>query len=286
MTDMGTRSITSVAVLVCCHNRREKTLACLTALFANRLPQGLTLSVILVDDGSTDGTGAYIRDQFPMVEILKGDGNLYWNRATHWAFARAMEIGFDVYLWLNDDTILFPAAVSSLVRTLREVREKGRPGIVTGSTRDPVKNILTYGGLIANNRLRPFRYTLLEPQSEVLECHTMNGNCVLIPHEVAAIVGNLESRFSHALGDMDYGLRARKAGFKIFVIPGYVGICGRNAVAGTFKDRSLPLRERLRKVMQPKGLPPDVWLLFTRRHAGILWPIYFVWPYLSIVLTR
>ncbi len=276
-----------LAALIACHNRREKTVACLDALFRNELPAGTNLRVFLTDDGSIDGTEAAVRERFAAVEIIRGNGDLYWNGGMYQAFALALQIKFDGYLWLNDDTILYPTAIDSLVRTSKEISDDDRRlGIVVGSTQDPATRTLTYGGVLATSRLRPFRYKLVEPRHTPIECHTMNGNCVLVPHEVATIVGNLESRFSHALGDMDYGLRARNAGFKVFVTPGYVGTCARNAVAGTFKDRSLPLRERLRKVVQPKGLPPDAWLLFTRRHAGILWPIYFLWPYLSIVLAR
>lgn len=276
-----------LAVLITCHNRREITLACLKALFANHLPRRLSLSVILVDDGSTDGTELVVSECFPVVEIIKGDGTLFWNGGMRRAFARSLRIGFNGYLWLNDDTSLYPTAIESLLSTLKDIRRDGeRSGIIVGSTHDSVNKILTYGGVVAKSRLRPFRYMLVEPQSSPVECDTMNGNCVLVPHEVAKALGNLEPRFVHAMGDMDYGLRARKAGFCIWVAPGYVGTCSNNPNANTFTDRSLSLLQRWKRMMQPKGLPPASWLLFTRRHAGLFWPVYFVWPYLSIVLDK
>lgn len=273
-----------IATLITCHNRREKTLACLDALFANRLPEDVSLHVILVDDGSTDGTSDAVRTRYPSVELIKGDGNLYWNKGMHCAFGRAMETGFDGYLWLNDDTVLYSTAIESLTHAWRITRDQGgRPGIVVGSTQDPETGSLTYGGVIADSRLRPFSYTLVEPQSLPIECHAMNGNCVLVPHDIAQVVGNLDPRFAHAMGDTDYGLRARKAGFKLWIAPSFVGSCDRNSSDGTFTDRALPLGLRWKRMMQPKGLPLASWWLFTSRHGGLLWSLYFVWPYLKVV---
>ncbi len=106
-----------IAVLITSHNRREMTLACLDALVANRLPSAVTLAVILVDDGSMDGTPEAVRQRFPDVEVLPGTGRLYWNGGMRRAFGHALAAGFDAYLWLNDDTFL------------DEALECARPGV-------------------------------------------------------------------------------------------------------------------------------------------------------------
>jgi len=90
----------------------------------------------------------------------------------------------------------------------------------------------------------------------------MNGNCVLIPRSAAERVGNLDARFTHRMGDLDYGFRARRAGCALWIAPGYVGTCAANAPA----DETLPVRERWRRLLGPKGLPPREWWVFTWRH--------------------
>ena len=87
-----------IAVLITCHNRKAKTVACLHALFANDLPKDYSLEIFLVDDGSTDGTEQAVRGRYPKVNIIKGDGNLYWNGGMRVAFADAIEQGFDIFL--------------------------------------------------------------------------------------------------------------------------------------------------------------------------------------------
>ncbi len=273
-----------IAVIITCHNRRGKTLACLAALFKSHLPEGCSFEVFLVDDGSTDGTEHAVRECYPQVNTIKGNGSLYWNGGMRVAFAAAMEKPFNYYLWLNDDTLLYQNALEILITTTRSLQAKHRKNsIVVGSTQDARDGRLTYGGVIRSHKYKALAFTLISPRVVPVECETMNGNCVFVPHSVAQVVGNLEPRFAHAMGDIDYGLRARKSGFKLWVAPGFIGTCDRNDIAGTFNDRKLPLRTRWKMIMQPKGLPPSSWLLFTFRHAGPLWPIFFLWPYLRIL---
>lgn len=275
-----------IAALITCHNRRAQTLACLEALYQNALSQDYSLHVILVDDGSTDGTGEAVRELYPSVEIIRGDGNLYWNKGMYRAFGHAMETGFDAYLWLNDDTVLYPTAMNSMLNIWHQTKNRtGAHAIIVGSTQDPNTAQLTYGGMMQHSLLKRFRYALVKPGDQPAECQTMNGNCVLVPHGVASSLGNLEPRFAHAMGDIDYGLRAGQAGIKMLVVPGFVGTCRKNLVCGSFNDQALGIRLRWKKMMQPNGLPPNSWLVLTRRHGGMFWPLYFVWPYLRLIFS-
>jgi GT2 family glycosyltransferase len=274
-----------VAVLLTCHNRKTATLACIGTLTANRLPDGVKIHVILVDDGSTDGTATAVSERYPTVEILPGDGNLYWNGGMCKAFGKALEEGYDFYLWLNDDTILEPGAIGSMIETWYAILDqRGDQAIVVGSTKNRDTGRTTYGGISRPITWRRTTFTVVEPNEKPKECETMNGNCVLIPHEIATVVGNLDPRFVHAMGDIDYGLRARQAGFTVWIAPGYVGTCSHNSIEGGFKDRSLSLKSRLQKMAQPKGLPPASWRIFTKRHTGRFWFLFWLWPYLRVVV--
>lgn len=273
----------TVATLLTCHNRKAKTLACLDALFQNSLPEGYSLDVFLVDDGSNDGTSEAIKERYPEVHLIAGDGNLYWNGGMRVAFTAAMERGFDYYLWLNDDTILYASALRNLLTLAKaEARSQNKPVVVVGTTQDAVSRAATYGGLRKLSAWRPLHHTIVL-ETDAAPCDTMNGNCVLIPGAVATRVGNLEAAFIHAMGDIDYGLRVSRAGFPIMALPGYVGVCSHNPINNTFMDTHLSLIERWKKIMSLKGLPPKQWYVLTRRHAGLLWPLLFVWPYVKVV---
>jgi GT2 family glycosyltransferase len=271
----------TIAILMTCHNRRETTLSCLAALYQ----QKNNFDVYLVDDGSTDGTTDAVTQQYPQVQTIQGDGNLFWGGGMRLAFAEAMKNNYDYYLWLNDDTILESQTLSKLLKIHNElVQENKANSIVVGSTQDLISGKPTYGGAIKSKRWYSNKFEFLEPNQKLQECDTMYGNCVLIPHSVAAKVGNIDPAFIHSLGDLDYGLRARKLGCSIWVTPGYVGTCSQNSVAGSWVDLDLSVIERLKKVLQVKNFPIVPWTKFAQRHSGFWWFIYWFLPYIRAVI--
>jgi len=276
-----------LAVILTCFNRKQKTLDSLSALAANVDLDLIELSVVLVDDGSTDGTAEAVNAAFPWVQVVVSVGNLYWCRGMHMAFDIALKAGHDYYLWLNDDTMLNLDAVSRLLQCESNLRKKlGQPVIVAGSTVDAETGDISYGGEVRAPGLRRSRFLRVIPGTVAQKCDSMTGNIVLIPDEIARVVGNVDASFEHAMGDTDYALRAGQHGFGIWVGPGVFGTCSDNSQSGTFNDADLPLARRWKQMMSRKGLPWRSWLVFTRRHMGVLWPLYFVWPYLKLVIGQ
>ena len=317
-----------IAVIMTCFNRRQKTLACLDAVLAQTALRSMALDFFITDDGSTDGTAAALLGKHPSIRLFKGNGTMYWNGGMRLAWSEALQGAYDFFLWLNDDTFLYPDTLQRLVDThyahygssnssnSRNSRWRrgsgsgsgntantantgntgttdnasasvgsGRAGIVIGSTQDGCGN-LSYGGERQRSWLRPLTLSNIAPQDVAQRCDTFNGNCVLIPRAAAAVLGNLDAGFVHAMGDTDYGLRARQAGIPMWVLPGFAGSCVNDSSAGgTVATASLPLKLRLHQLLGPKGLPWRPWHLLCRRHAGYLWPIYWSWPYLKVVAT-
>lgn len=270
-----------LAVLMTCHNRRDITLACLQALYQ----QDVIFDVFIVDDGSSDGTTDAIKSHYPKVNIIKGNGNLFWVGGMRLAFAEALKYNYNYYLWLNDDTSLETDALSNLLNTHQLLVQRGYPNsIVVGSVKDPITGEHTYGGRMRSKSLFSNTFKPVKPGKETKECDTMQGNIVLIPSLVAEKVGNLDAAFIHTMGDLDYGLRARKLGCFLYVAPGYMGICSRNSVSGSWADTELPLIERLQKVFHTKAFPIRAWTVFAKRHSGYFWLIFWTFPYLRALI--
>lgn len=271
-----------VNAILTAFNRCQKTLYCLNKLNNNTFA-GLDLKVTLYDDGSTDETSSLVGKLYPEVKILKGVGSAYWNGGMRAAWQSAAEDGPDFYLWLNDDTLLDEDALYKLLNTSAFFADQA---IIVGSTKDALTGKLTYGGVRRLSWSHPLRFTTVEPTYEPLRIDTMNGNCVLIPVAVYQRLGILSPSFTHSMGDFDYGLRAHRLGIEMWTAPGFVGTCSRNQVQGTWQDRSLSRRQRLQRLRAVKGLPPREWANFSRRHGGLLWPIFWVMPYLRVVLQH
>lgn len=279
-------SINRVAILMTSHNRRELTLASLGSLFRQRIIEEIEIEVFLVDDACTDGTGEAVRSRFPSVHVLKGDGTLFWNGGMRLAFAAAMQKEFDAYILFNDDTILYKDALERLISLAREELKSGVPTIVTGSTRSPLTGKQSFGGFLKRTRGLVLNLEMIEAHpSRSIPCETMNGNFALIPAEITSVLGNIEERFQHQFGDLDYGLRARRAGFEVVVMPGYVGDCFSNQFTGTWRDSALSFPKRWRHLMSPKGVPIKEWVLFTHRHFGWRWLHYALSPYVKTIVS-
>ena len=268
-----------IAVLLTCHDRREATLRCLRSLAAQQVDAELT--AVLVDADSRDGTAEAVSEQHPWVRVVPASAEVFWNAGMRLAWERAWEEEPAYFLWLNDDVVLDRDAVARLLGWAgRLEREEGRPVILAGTTRDPETAEVTYGAVRRPQRWSPLDFSVVAPGDRPRRAASMNGNCVLVPRDVAARVGTLDPAFVHRMGDFDYGLRASAAGFGVWAAPGTVGSCSRNPRV------SRTVSEEIERLKGPKGLPPREWLVFSRRWAGTLWPVYFLSPYVRRVLRR
>jgi len=285
----------SIGVLMTAHNRLPKTLSCLAALYAQRIDPSVQLSVYLVDDGSTDGTSHAVSHQFPNVQVIAGSGNLYYVGGMRTAYDAATKRLHDYHLWLNDDTVLYPNAIASLLATERNLTSAGYPNaIVAGATRDPATRHQVSGGFYFKWHRVFMRFELVEPALRLQPCDTAAGNCLLIPRKVYEAVGNLSASYTHIVGDLDYGLRAVENGYTIWQAPEYLGETPDDHPA-TNQVYELPtLGTVFSQLRNPKGLnygsnfqhrfvPTKEWTTFLRRFRPVAWPIAWLLTYRKLV---
>jgi len=277
-------STITIAILLTCYNRQEVTIKCLRNLYQQDIPQNAILKTYLVDDGCTDGTGKAVAKQFPQVKVLQGDGNLYWCGGMRFAWSEAIKEDFDYYIWLNDDTILLPKAITTLLKTHTAVTKKKKlPAIIIGSCRDPLTKQHTYGGITKRNSNTRLADQPIPPRNHIQHCETMNGNLVLISRNVLKLLGNLNSAYTHAFGDVDYGMRARKKNVDLWIAPGHLAECPRNSGIPPWTNPSIPFGQRWQNMSSPHGVPLRQWYQYVKYHTGWQWPIYFAKPLLRVL---
>lgn len=282
---------TKVAVLLACHNRRVLTVRCLKSLAEQSLlDSSIEVEIFLTDDGSNDGTSAAVLDCYPGANLFFGDGSLFWNRGMHMAFEGAIEKdGFDFYLWLNDDCILYQDTLSVLLNSYKKIEEAtGSSAHIIGSAmQDSETKAFTYGGVKKHSSVvgRITQSRIAPDSVNPIECHAVNGNCVLISAEVVARIGNLDPIYTHRWGDHDYCFRSLRAGCMVWLAPGFRGSCSSNSITGTWQDTKLPIKSRIEALRSHKGYAPNDYLVYLRRHRGVWWFVSYWSPYVKILLS-
>ena len=262
-----------------CYNRKEKTVKCLESLLNYNPDQNF--SFIAVDDNSMDGTKEALQ-KFDNMKIIEGDGKCYYSGGMRLGINEGKK-SIDSYEWVlffNDDVEFFPKAITKLINFSRNSKD-----ILIGATCDK-QGKLSYGGVKKKSQFRPAFSIIMSGENREF-CDTFNANCVLIPFDIFKALPNIDKRYTHSLGDYDYGLEARKRGIKLVASDFFVGVCDDNDIKGTWRDTNLKRCERLRKKESPKGLPWREWFYFTKKHYGIISAcLSAVTPYLKIIFRR
>ncbi len=260
-----------IACLVASYNRRDTTVRALRALQSQVVPGvDVQLDLFLTDDGSADGTADAVARMWPGAIIRHGDGSLFWAKSMALAEQSAAATDPDYYLWLNDDTLLDPGALATLLRVSADHPQ----AIVFTLTRDPETGEFTYGG---RNQLgdHPIRHGELHATTEANVHHgfdTFEGNCVLIPRAVHDAVGLIDDEFPHAYADTDYALRARAAGFPLLQAPGSIATCPANPPRTPADSWDAAWQT----LQSPKGYPWAAQKRFLQRHGDWRWPAWLV----------
>ncbi len=264
-----------IAVVMTCHNRREKTLACVESLSAHK--SGTKLDFIIADSGSTDGTPQALEGMPQDIRILHCSEDCFWNAGMREGLNYVLEheADYDHCLLVNDDVVFFPEALSLLLEKAGENR------VVVGSTCDAAGR-MSYGAV--GLRSRHFARFAPLPPGCGRKIDTFNGNCVLLPLGVLKAFGPPDPVYVHSMADYDYGLTLSRGGVELVQASGFVGNCEDNPVEGSWRDKSLGFWERLRKKESPKGLPAGDWYHFIRKNFGLLPALYHsLTPYLRIL---
>ena len=280
-----------IAVILTVHNRLDKTVACLNAVFNQREKYSFfNVDVFLTDDGSTDDTSKILRNRFSAkpLHILSGNGNLYWNGGMINSWKAAIEHGgYDGYLWLNNDTIVLPNLWNELEQADEYSRKQfGKGGIYVGSTKDPLTGEFTYGGFEFTNQWT-LKDRFLHPNGHFQLCQCAHGNVTYISHDVVEKMGILCEQYLHGGGDHDYTYLAYKAGFPLIVLKDYVGICENDHQQGGYAAfLSMSLKQRIKYLYSPLGFNLHNTLLLQKRCFPYRYPFVWLMGYLKAFFPK
>jgi GT2 family glycosyltransferase len=198
-----------VYILLPVHNRKEITRGFIECLAAQACQD---YHLILVDDGSTDGTAEMVLEYIPSATVLRGEGDWWWagslQQGLNW-LKKNPPLASDVVLMTNDDAKIPPDFIATGLAL-------SKPGVLMQATicDDITREVLDVG-MVFDARKMLFRAP--EP-GEPVNCLTTNG--LFIRWDDLQVVGGFFPRLlPHYGSDYEFTVRAHRKGLRLFVPP-------------------------------------------------------------------
>jgi GT2 family glycosyltransferase len=248
-----------VAIVIPNFNGRELLANCLESIRSTSSYPNL--EIIVVDNGSTDGSVEMIRRKFPEVLLITNPKNLGFPKACNQGARLALSRGADYILFLNNDTkILTKGWIEKLVEIANQDETIGILGPkITGRVEYPPTNRIWPSGLSEVFKQKTF------PTSTV-QVNFIAGVAFFVSRKLIDRIGLLDEIFSPFLcEDMDYFIRTRKAGFKIIFTPDVVIDHIHSATIGRISEEKQDYVFFIHKRNS---------FILARKHFSILW---FLW---------
>lgn len=207
-----------ISIICPVHNFLEYTKKCLKSLSAtiDNSSYKKNISIIFVDDGSTDGTAEWINENYPEITVLKGNGSLWWSGAMNVGAKCALKRGAQYVLAINNDNTFEDDYIEKLIRFAKEKNFK----IVGSKIMELTTNkVLSLGGYFNRKTGRYGLYRAAkENKTSYYSVDWLPGMGTLIHRSVFEKIGYWnEKDFPQYDGDSDFILRAKENGVDAYV---------------------------------------------------------------------
>ncbi len=211
-----------IAIVLLNWNQYDDTVGCLRSIYGVDYP---SFKVILVDNGSSDGSGERIAGLFPQVDMIYSKVNLGFDGGNNLGIMRALNLGFDYVFLLNNDTIIDSHIFTEFIDVARTDPRIGILGPKIYYYDEP--NVIWWSG--CKLRLSPHgMYSFSQEGNgqedkgqfdEVTDISGAIGCAMMIKREVVERVGLLDERFFIYHEEHDYALRTVSNGYRIVFVP-------------------------------------------------------------------
>jgi len=212
-----------VSIIVVNWNTRELLLDCLKSIYDTTT--GLDIEVIVVDNGSQDGSSKVVKDTFPQVKLIQNSENKGFARANN----QALSIAAGRYLLLlNSDAVLTDGSLAGLVTFMDKTPDAGIAACQylnrDGSKQNSFDNFPTLATELLNKSLLKILFPKKYPSKkkeyhEPMEVDSTIGACMIVQKEAIKQVGMLDEDYFFFLEETDWCFRMHEAGWKIYHLP-------------------------------------------------------------------
>lgn len=215
-----TTQTSRIAVVVLTWNGRSDTLNCIASV---RMSEGPALDIIVVDNGSNDGTPSAIRERYPDVELIETGENLGYAEGNNVGIGHALERGADHILVLNNDALVAPDAIGHLVTEAERRPDAGALCPIIYFADEP-QRIWFAGATFDAQKGRSGRLTAYRELDHgqfrfPTQTERATGTAMLVPRSTLEKVGTLDGSLFLYYEDVEWSLRMRSAGLPVYLVP-------------------------------------------------------------------
>lgn len=208
-----------IGIIVLNWNGKEDTKKCISSLLLLSYPH---VEIIIVDNGSTDGSVAIFREQFPTCTLIETGENLGYAGGNNAGIEYGITKGFDFFLLLNNDTTVDPLILEAFLDAFTKEPKVGILGAKIYLMNDRTR--LDHFGGNWNHSRREFDYVGYKDEDLGQWEHSQHldyvcGAAIMIKREVVETIGVLDSRFFLYWEEADFCFRAKQNGFEIKTCP-------------------------------------------------------------------
>lgn len=215
-------SFPRVIIIILNWNGKDITADCLGSLCAVTYPN---FGILLVDNGSEDGSVAFLRERFPGLEVIENGSNLGFAEGNNVGIRRVLEKGADYVLLLNNDTIVDPGFLDGLVRAAGTDGNIGFAGPKTYFyDHNGRKDIISFaGGLLDMWRGKSIHIgEKCEDRGQFDNNRNVDyveGSCMLARTDMVRKIGMMDPAYFAYWEETDWCVRAAKAGYRSVYVP-------------------------------------------------------------------
>jgi N-acetylglucosaminyl-diphospho-decaprenol L-rhamnosyltransferase len=222
-------SVLDLSIVIVNWNTRDLLRGCLTSLAES--DGNYSFETIVVDNCSGDGSADMVREEFPLVRLIESEINGGYAYANNQGLRRLQA---RYYLLLNPDTVLPPGALRKMLEFMDAHPEVGIAGpklVMANGELDkacrrsfptPENSFYKLFGLSRlfprSKRFGQYNLTYLDPD-ETAEVDSVVGAFMMVRGDVLEEVGCLDERYFMYAEDLDWALRAKRAGWKAYYYP-------------------------------------------------------------------
>ncbi len=263
---------TKVFALILNYNNPKDTVEAARSLLGSDIPSN---SQIVIIDNSDEDQKMHFSTQLKDIAYIKSKGNIGFAAGNNLGIKYALDHGATHILILNPDVRVPKEFYNPLLNTFKV---HNSAGIVAPAHREP--GSLTYGlGGSINwaNCTFPLQNSTKLPKNE-REYDHLTFACVLIKADIIRLVGLLDERYFMYLEDVDYCVRAKKAGYELWLNP---SVYVTHNTSSSFADKRGKIRLSLSSCLKfinkwyhfPNNLIPYLHSLYFYLMTYVLWTI-------------